>query len=121
MATKAELERYGEFVARAVAESAGRQRPGFTGPAAVAMACADLWGIARTLGVLAVKQCNDPGYGDKDARRVVALEGRAAELCARMGFDVLCNAGDPRGAAVLVLFPSGITNDWGKRGWALVP
>lgn len=43
------------------------------------------------------------------------IEQRVSELCAKHGLKPVFN-GDPRGAVLKIIVPSGRTNDWGQTG-----
>lgn len=53
-----------------------------------------------------------------ELRREARLMTRVREAGARHGLGVTFNS-DPRGAAIYLRLPSGRSNDWGGRGWAV--
>lgn len=52
--------------------------------------------------------------------RLASLRKRIEESAKGAGLPGVVFQGDPRGATVKLLLPSGATNDWGKEGW-IVP
>lgn len=77
---------------------------------------------AATLARLATKhcrlqeaKCNFP-WTDKQQSQEDALRERITTLAKSIGCTGLVFSGDPRGATVKLVVPSGYTNDWGNEG-----
>lgn len=79
---------------------------------------------AATLHRLAEELCN--GYqdwqGNWDEKRTIQsekkrdrIQQKAQECVQAIGGKAICK-GDPRGCVLLVVFPNGYTNDWGREG-----
>ena len=47
------------------------------------------------------------------------IERRIKAICAELGFPEPVLNGDPRGATVKIVLPSGKANDWGKEGYCV--
>lgn len=81
-----------------------------------AMIGQELMSVARELAGLNLSACNY-GLSKRQETRSANLEKKAQELAAELGTSVVFN-GDPRGAALFLVLPSGYCGgDWGKRGY----
>lgn len=70
-----------------------------------------------TLHRLAEEACNRE-LTPAEERREATLAQRVREACEGYGIGVTFND-DPRGAAIYLRLPSGRSNDWGGRGYAV--
>lgn len=71
----------------------------------------ELMRLARRHGKMQERACNAPVPENHDA----LCEARISKVCERIGC-VPVFSGDPRGATVKVVVPSGHSNSWGGEG-----
>jgi len=72
--------------------------------------------LARELGRLNLQACN-VGLTPRQDKRKTAIDTELSALSLELNLP-LDTSGDPRGAAVRVLFPENFSNTWGG-GWAV--
>lgn len=83
-------------------------------PHLVASRFAEIARLARHHRALCVSECNIADYPrDRRTRSQERIRERCAEWFPRTFARF---SGDPRGATVLLVLPSGVTNDWGREG-----
>lgn len=70
--------------------------------------------LAKQLQRLNVQYCN----GDVDSEVYTAKKDKIKAKVKQLGYGGYFN-GDPRGAAIKLHLPSGLTNDWGREGWCV--
>lgn len=75
---------------------------------------AELCTIARQLQRSNENDCNY-GLSPRQEKRAENLTRKAAELAKSIGCGIVANS-DPRGYALFLTVPSGLTTDWGERG-----
>lgn len=83
-------------------------------PARAAALAMQLYEIGSKLSRLAVKECNDPSWSDRDTERRYKLAAMAQEALRSAGFPVRVAAnGDPRGHGLHIFFDPPRGNTWG--------
>ena len=80
----------------------------------VAEVARNLCMLANTSQRYAVLACN-VGLTERQERADAANDARIKALAESVGCGVVLS-GDPRGAVVKIIVPSGRTNDWGQTG-----
>ena len=84
----------------------------------------DLMFLAKRHGMLQERVCNghqtvkgdwDEEAANRDQKREEAIEARITAICEKLGCKPIFS-GDPRGATVKVIVPSGRSNSWGGEG-----
>jgi hypothetical protein len=90
-------------------------------PAVTERHCRTLITTASQYHRLCERQCN--GYYSEGAEKTdkaleKVLRTRIRNWCRTFGFKAVYN-GDPRGATVKLVLPSGKTNDWGSEGYCV--
>lgn len=62
--------------------------------------------------------CNT-GLSDRERATESRVESRIRATAATIGVSAVRFGGDPRGATVKLVLPSGLTNDWCREGWCV--
>jgi hypothetical protein len=70
--------------------------------------------VARKLQHLNEDYCN----GEVDSEVYQEKKDKIREKMKELGYEAHLN-GDPRGAAIKLILPSGLTNDWGHEGFCV--
>lgn len=104
-----QLREWSEFVA-----VLAREKPEWSA-GEVAEAAVRLRAVARARQIANERRCNDEGWTDADDQRT---DNRVAKTLGAVGLGAVLQ-GDPRGAAVKLVLPSGRTNDWGQEGYCV--
>ena len=88
------------------------------GGEAVERWCSRIMRVSTTLQRLAEETCSIEMTEKQQARHEKKdnrAEDLARRICVEAGFKAVFQ-GDPRGAAIKIVVPSGKTNDWGQEG-----
>jgi len=103
----------GEFIA-----IMAKELPKEWGGYAIRHWCFRIMRVSTTLQRLGEELCNIP-MSEKQQARHEKKDDQAESLAKRILAEVGMTAvigGDPRGAAIKIIVPSGKTNDWGQEG-----
>jgi hypothetical protein len=58
----------------------------------------------------------DEEWKARDKKREISIQGKVGDIMLKYGFGLEFN-GDPRGGAIRVILPSGISNSWDGKTW----
>jgi len=75
---------------------------------------------AKTHARKSCDYCNGDINSSEDWEKIITpIRNRITAAYKELGGENIVFGGDPRGATVKLVLPSGTCNDWGKEGWCV--